>query len=177
MAQVKNITSEALEQEYRSLTPSQSGFTEDLQASNVIIPVVQLSSSASSGVVSNDLSRALAFGSVTAFSASNSTVTLANSAGFWRIFGAYGARNVSATNSAGFSMTDGVSTKIIWQIDLPNSAENTALAQVYDFIVYLDTGESISAVSNTANVILTGSYRQVADTNGDVVYPSGFTPQ
>lgn len=46
MAQVKPVTSEALQATVRRLLPSQNGFTEDLQASNVIIPTLNLTPSA-----------------------------------------------------------------------------------------------------------------------------------
>ena len=47
MAQeIITLTSESLEKAYRDLTPSQNGFTQDLMASNTIIPVLDLSSAA-----------------------------------------------------------------------------------------------------------------------------------
>jgi hypothetical protein len=40
MAQIKSVVSESLQATIRRLLPSQSGFTEDLQAQNVIVPVI-----------------------------------------------------------------------------------------------------------------------------------------
>tara|TARA_Y100000004_G_scaffold125213_1_gene140824 strand:+ start:1505 stop:2041 length:537 start_codon:yes stop_codon:yes gene_type:complete len=44
--QTISITSESLEAAYRALTPSQEGFTEDLMASNTIVPIINLTDAA-----------------------------------------------------------------------------------------------------------------------------------
>jgi hypothetical protein len=59
--QVKTITSEALEAAYRNLTPSQDGFTEDLMASNVVIPVLDLTASAEGATTPESLQQAWIF--------------------------------------------------------------------------------------------------------------------
>ena len=46
MAQLISITSEALQATIRRLLPSQQGFGEDLQASNVITPVIDVTPTA-----------------------------------------------------------------------------------------------------------------------------------
>ena len=82
MTQIINITSEALQATIRRLLPSQQGFGEDLQASNVITPIIDLTPTAEGSVVRQDLQTALAFGSQTAFDVGGATTTLANSPGF-----------------------------------------------------------------------------------------------
>ena len=42
MAQLINLTSEALQATIRRLLPSQQGFGEDLQATNVVTPIIDL---------------------------------------------------------------------------------------------------------------------------------------
>ena len=95
--QVKSITSESLEAAYRALTPSQDGFTEDLMASNTIIPVLDLTASAEGTTTPESLQQALAFGSQTAFSANASTVVVANTPGFYRIIGTSGLTNAGGS--------------------------------------------------------------------------------
>ena len=46
MAEITSVTSEALQRKVRELLPSQRGFGEDLQAQNVIVPIVDLTRSA-----------------------------------------------------------------------------------------------------------------------------------
>jgi len=178
MAQIIRITSEALQATVRRLLPSQQGFGEDLQASNVIQPIIDLTPTAEGSEVRQDLQTALAFGSQTAFAASGSTVTLANSPGFWRVTGISNIEQgggVSITNK--ISLSDGISTKDIWKDLLISGSGDSATATTFDYTFYLDVGESISVNSSSANSQISGSYRQVATTNGTLVNPSGFTPQ
>lgn len=176
--QTKTITSESLESAYRALTPSQAGFTEDLMASNTIIPVLDLTSSAQGTTTPQYLQTALAFGSQTTFDARNSTVVVANSPGFYRIFATISGRTQSSgTDNCRFQLSDGLSTKIIYDVEFfPAPDANTDVVTV-DFVVFLAAGESISAVSNSSQASIVGSVRQVATVNGDLVNPSGFTPQ
>ena len=177
-SEIKSITSESLEAAYRALTPSQSGFTQDLMASNTIIPVLDLTASASGSSTPEYLQTAIAFGSQTAFNVINTTTTLANTAGFWRIFGvATVFHSASVNRAAKFQMSDGLSTKIVWEVDTIGGATNNYVAVPFDFTVFLASGESISAKSDSTVDVLAGSYRQVADVNGALVNPSGFTPQ
>ena len=46
----------------------------------------------------------------------------------------------------------------------------------FDFTVFLAAGDSLTATSDTVNGIINGSTRQVADINGTLVQPVGFTP-
>ena len=178
MAQITSVTSESLQAKIRQLLPSQQGFGEDLQAQNVIVPVIDLTEAAEGSNVRVDLQTAIAFGSQTAFSVSNATTVLANAPGFWRIFGTVQVNYASASgNFAGFDMTDGLATKRIWGNDYGNGFNDSESAVPFDFTVFLAAGESISAVSTDANSHLYGSYRQIATVTGTLVNPSGFTPQ
>ena len=85
MAQIIRITSEALQATIRRLLPSQQGFGEDLQASNVIQPIIDLTPSAEGSETRQDLQSALAFGSVTLFQVFNGSSTVINTPGFFRV--------------------------------------------------------------------------------------------
>ena len=87
MSQIINITSEALQATIRRLLPSQQGFGEDLQASNVIMPVIDLTPTAEGSSVPANLQNASAYGSNTTFFANNSTNTLVTGGGFYRVIG------------------------------------------------------------------------------------------
>lgn len=173
MAQIRQVVSEALQSQIRNLLPSQQGFTEDLQASNVITPIIDLTPTAEGQTLDTDLSRALAFGSQTAFTASNATVTLANTPGFWLItFGV----TLGETNPQGtvkLQLSDGLSTKDIW--GLYTDVNSTSFSSVGEFTIFLASGESVSIGASNSNVQVIGSYRQIADVNGTIVNPSGFS--
>lgn len=178
MAQITSITSEALQAKIRELLPSQQGFGEDLQASNVILPIIDLTAAAQGTSTPISMQQAIAFGSMTAFDAASSTVALANTPGFYRIFGvAVTNGSGAATYSSAFTMSDGLSTKTIWKANVRQAGTSFGSGQVqFDFIVFLASGESISAVASDG-ASMVGSYRQIANVNGDLVNPSGFTPQ
>ena len=177
--QIVSVTSESLQAKIRSLLPSQQGFGADLQASNVIFPVVDLTSAAEGSGVPESMQQALAFGSQTSFSANGSTAVIANSPGFYRIYGVAVAENdTSSVVSATLSMSDGLTAKEIWKLSLDPTTQKYAASENIDIICFLASGESISAISTDATKChFNGSSRQVADVNGNLVNPVGFTPQ
>jgi hypothetical protein len=172
------ITSEALQASIRSLLPSQVGFGDDLHATNLITPIIDLTATAEGSVLRSDLQAAIAFGNATAFSTNNTSETLISNTGFYRVFGTVSAENTSSTpKDINFEMTDGVSTKVIYGLAVP--ADSTALASflTYDFTVFLADGVSLIAnVAGSENTVR-GSIRQIADVSGNLVNPIGFTAE
>ena len=71
--EIITVNSEALETQIRDLLPSQNGFGSELQASNVITPIIDLTAAAEGSGLPTDLARAIAFGSQTAFDVSNTS--------------------------------------------------------------------------------------------------------
>ena len=178
MAEIVPVTSEALEAQVRNLLPSQRGFGEDLQASNVITPIIDLTAAAQGTDVPLSMQQAIAFGSQTAFAVSNSTSVIANTPGFYRIFGVSDIQTAgAATPTNSFTMTDGLSVKTVWTHKAASGAGGLYVSVQFDFICFLAAGESISATTNYAASFMNGSTRQVADSVGNLVNPSGFNPQ
>ena len=179
MAQLINITSEALQATIRRLLPSQQGFGEDLQASNVITPIIDLTPTAEGSEVRQDLQTAQAYDSQTSFSASGGAATIANSPGFYRITGIMSARYFATAHSARFQISNGLVAKDLYVYNFPaaaNNAENLVVSP-FDFVVFLSPTISVSVSSSNANSTVAGSSRQIADVNGNLVDPAGFTPQ
>lgn len=175
MAQITSITSEALQAKIRDLLPSQVGFGEDLQAQNVIVPIIDLTETAEGSSVRADLQEALAFGSQTSFNVINTTTTLISNTGFFRVFGTSTARaGSSGTATAKFTLTDGATNTDVY---IHTSPAGISSALNYDFVVFLASGESLTATTNTVNSNISGSTRQIADVNGVLTNPSGFNPQ
>lgn len=174
--QIIRITSEALQSTIRRLLPSQQGFGEDLQASNVIQPIIDLTPTAEGSALPVDLARSLAFGSQTAFQAENSLVTIANTPGFYRINGAATASTGGIDVEARFLLRGSLGDKNIWLLKIESTSDpKQYVSESFDFIVFLDTGESVLVQSNAANAKVGGSSRQLADRYGNIVNPSGFT--
>lgn len=171
------VTSEALQLKLRQLLPSQQGFGTDLSASDTIIPIIDLTAAAEGSDVPSYLQTALAFGSQTVFQSQNDSVTIANAPGFYRITAFISIESNASSSVAGsFNMTDGASTKEIFEILGVGGTANT-FANFIDFNCFLTAGESIIAVSGSSDVFIRGSSRQIATSNGVLVAPAGFNPQ
>lgn len=168
------INSQELEDKVRNLLPSQGGAGAgfDLSASTQIIPIIDLTESAEGSNVRADLQTSLSFDSVTSFSVSNTTTTLINNTGYYRVFGAYSSNNNNAGAHSGiFQLTDGASVKIIYQVNNNNFANENSIGLNFDFNVFLSAGDSLQANTSTANAFLIGSTRQIADITGSLVNP------
>ena len=171
------VTSEALQLKLRQLLPSQQGFGTDLSASDTIIPIVDLTAAAEGSDVRESLQTAIAFGSQTVFSVINTTSTIVTGTGFFRIFGVASVKDTNGAQNALISLTDGATVKIIWQTSVNSTSSNNGVTSTeFDFTVFLRPGDSVTA-TGTSSGLLAGSSRQVADLNGTLVQPVGFTPQ
>ena len=175
MGQEFIIKSQTLEDKINQLLPSQGGFQAgvDLSASTQIIPIVDLTESAEGSNLRADLQTALSLNSITAFSVSNTTTTIINTTGFFRIFGFISSISTSAATLLGtFSLTDGTTTKNIFQMQVIAQATNTREIQPFDFNVFITAGDSVTVSSNDSGIKLIGSTRQIADINGNLVNPT-----
>jgi hypothetical protein len=157
--------------------PSQEGFGTDLMAQNVIVPVIDLTSAAEGSTVPEYLQTALAFGSNTGFTVSGTTSTIISNTGFYRVIGTASLKPSAGSNRESlFQMTDGLATIKIWELEIADSSNLNPVAVTYDFTVFVKSGVSLTATASSS-AIIAGSTRQVADVNGVLVNPSGFTPQ
>ena len=166
--EIITVNSEALQTQIRELLPSQNGFGSELQASNIITPIIDLTAAAEGSGLARDLQSAQAFGSQTAFNITNTTTTLANSPGFWAI---QGSAFVNASGSISFNLTNGLSTKILYNYQhIPGSPSITV---PFDYLIWLAAGESANFTVDVTSFVA-GSYRQIADSQGTLVNPSGY---
>ena len=175
--QVKSITSESLEAAYRGLIPSQDGFTEDLMASNTIIPVLDLTSSAEGTSTPSYLTRA--WDDSTGYTnVVNTTETLITNTGFWQVDLNFASDLGGAARNGTVFIDTGTGTVPIWEVNTTiTSAAGQAIAVENQFVVFLRAGRSLKASTNNANANIDIWYRQLADINGTLVNPLGFTPQ
>ena len=173
--QVKTITSETLEAAYRALTPSQDGFTEDLMASNTIIPVLSLNSAADGTTVPEFLQRAWDISTDFYENTGAAATTVVNSTGFWQ-FGVNVGYNSGHTDFPRVYITNGIVIKPIWAVrgNGVNSGAETDTS--FTDVAFIKTGESLvlQTYTNQKGALWV---RQIADVNGVLVNPTGFTPQ
>ena len=169
------IVNPTLEQQIANLLPSVAGYGGNLRSTNTIIPVVDVTSAAEGTVLPFELQQALAFGSQTAFSITNTTTTIVSNTGFYRIAatsGVFAANGSTVTNS--LDITDGVSTKRVFQHTVGGTGGQQGTSVPIDLIVFMGSGESISGTSSATSAFIVGSSRQIATANGTLVDPSGF---
>lgn len=175
MAQVTSVTSEALQAQIRNLLPSQQGFGEDLQASNVIVPVIDLTSTAEGSSIAQYLQTASDSSVTSVTTASTSAATIISGTGFWQI----GIRSTSNCRGSGIGPTirinDGSTTNDIWVA--PKAAgSGTFYVQLTDTIyAFLRSGDTVEAITSGTAEAITTSVRQVASITGVLVNPTGFT--
>jgi len=161
------IKSADLEAKVRQLLPSQGGLGAgvDLTGSTQIVPIVDLTESAEGSNQRQDLQRALSFNTITAFNVINTSTTIVNNTGYFRLFG-----NVilKGTGDVEINVNDGASTKkLIVFAGGTSFQENLS----FDFLVFVEAGHSIIVNSTSGNVTGIGCSRQIADIDGNLTNP------
>ena len=172
MAQEFTINSANIESKINQLLPSQGGFGAgvDFSASTMVIPIVDLTETAEGSPLRQDLQTSFSFNNVSAFNVSNTTTNIINTTGYYRVFGNIIQTGGAASVAGSFELTDGTSFKslIAFQSALVNSIYYP-VNEMYDFLVFLEAGDILQAFSNSTNIRLRGSTRQIATITGDLV--------
>jgi len=169
------VTSEALEEKFRQNFPSQGGaeLVQDLYASGVIVPVVDFTPTAEGDVLPENLQTAWDFATGHA-SVANSSSTIINTTGFWKVDLNLGYSATTA-GEAKVTITDGISSKVIYELNISPVANAVALVDQNQFVVFLRAGDSVVAQTNNTGLKMDVVYRQIADINGNLVNPLGFS--
>lgn len=166
--------------QFRQDFPAQAGegITSDLNYSDTIVPVIDMTSSAGEGTLPQNLQTARDFATGKLSINSVSSVSIINTPGFWQIDVNYvgfvtstagGDNNLFIRDSSG-------TTKTVWFLNNSTSAtgNNESFADE-QFVVFLRSGDDLRGkvynVAGRLNVI----YRQIADVNGNLINPLDFT--
>lgn len=169
------FVSEEFQRSFRNSFPSQTQTGRDLHVSDVIIPVVDFTPTTSGTSLPLDLrwSYNTASSSI-AFSSNTANYALISTSGFWalEIFGA----------------SDGYITTLI-NIDQLGSGSLKQIKNYYSqgansfsdkFNVFLRPSDILKisfTEEGTTSGNLSINYTQLADVNGDIVQPVGYSPQ
>jgi len=168
------INSQELENKIRQLLPSQGGGGAgfDLSASTQIIPIIDLTESAQGSNLRQDLQTSLSFGSTTAFDVTNTTSTVITNTGYYRVFGANSLERNAATSSVvKFILNDGSTDKEIYKVAMNNENTKEVSLISFDFVVFLEAGDSFKIFSNNVASRSAGVTRQIATIEGVLVNP------
>lgn len=179
MPEITTITSESLQAEVRRLLPSQRGFGQDLEAQNVIVPIVDLTPTAEGSALREDLQTAISFGAVTPVTRTSAgTTTVVNTPGFYQyefILSVLSSGTVGGNKSL-LIITDGALSKTIHGLQ-NNSDGNPEEPQTItgSNVIFLKTGEAFNAFTSGNDAYLNIALWPVADVNGNLINPSGFS--
>jgi len=174
MGQEFIIKSQKLEDKVNQLLPSQGGFQAgvDLSASTTVIPIVDLTETAEGSDVRADLQTALSFDTSTVFSVQNTTTTVINTTGYWRVFGSNSLR-IDATSDRAIQhiINDGATDKVLFNYYVENSSDDPkTVVNLFDYNIFLKAGH-IFKVTSPADSLSAGVIRQIADIQGNLVDP------
>ena len=175
------VTTEALEKKFRDTFPSQAGaeLVDDLYASGVIVPTVDFTAAAQGSELPQLLQTALDFATEVTTRTTNGTSNITSTPGFYFLYINYCvALRGSQTVDFEIRINDGVAPKTIWQVGQGNSTVNEDdIFSTDRLVVYLRSGDTL--VMRTQNSggdgFISVSSRQIADVNGNLVNPLGFT--
>ena len=154
--------------------PSQVGFGEDLRATNLITPIIDLTPTAEGSILSQNLQTALSHGSSTAFDVIGATSTLVSTTGFFRVFAGFSVQAGGGTaQDVTFQISDGSTNKNVFRCGSFGSSGSGFGINSLDFVVFLRAGDSLKVVAD-AQCRVSGSTRQIADVTGNLINPVGF---
>lgn len=180
MAQITSITSEALQAKIRDLLPSQQGFGEDLQAQNVIVPIIDLTPAAEGTSTPISLQQAISIdGDRFSSTSTGAGQVVSTTTGFNRCFGVvtFMQSDTAGAYQADLHLWDGTSRFDVFVTQMNGSVSaQTFNTLSFDFIYFAKTGVSLRYDGASFTKIAL-STRQIADVNGNLVNPTGFTPQ
>jgi len=73
------------------------------------------------------------------------------------------------------SITDGLTSQQIWTSASETAGTDINLNVTFKGVVYVRSGDTVTGTTASANNSLFVSYRQIADVNGNLVNPLGFS--
>ena len=173
MAQEFTINSSAIESKINQLLPSQGGFGAgiDFSASTMVIPIVDLTESASGSSLRQDLQVAQDFATTKTSIVNATNTVIINTTGFFSLKVTV-SRDFSGTNNSSINLFDGTTSKDIFvtasRVGGTGSSINT-----YNSIVYLRAGDSLRGTAGAYTQIDVFT-RQIADVSGNLTNPLGF---
>ena len=172
MSQEFTIKSQKIEDKINQLLPSQGGFQPgvDFSVSTMVIPVVDLTETAEGSSLRQDLQTALSFTNATHTALENTSATLVNTPGFYKVNINYNMRTeTSAIRNATIKINDGVSDKIVWQTQVHQTSSGYGVSNDFEIIVFLGAGDSLIGVSSDDQIMLNVVTRQIADVSGNLI--------
>lgn len=168
---------ESIEENLNTNFPSQGQGNPPLyySLSETVVPTYSINAVAEGSALPEILQTAWDF-STGGVAAANNTATAISNTGFWQVWGNIVAQTpTSAQASASIRISDGASNKSVWSWEELVGTTGVISQQIPTFYVFVRSGDSVTAQTNSVNVRIDLNYRQVADVNGNLVNPLGYS--
>lgn len=169
---------EAIEEDLNTNFPSQGQGNPPLyySLSEVVVPTYSINNVAEGTSLPEYLQSAWDFSTNSVF-ARFSTVTVANVPGFWQVDLNCTFNSITSSGEYGrVYINDGLTIKEVWKAEAGLGSVSGPSSYVQDkFVVFLRTGDTLSAQTSNTNIAMDVWSRQVADANGNLINPLGFS--
>jgi hypothetical protein len=171
------FVSEDFQRAFRNQFPSQTSTGRDLHVSDIVIPVVDMSPVASGASLPLDL-RFCRNRNTTAVGTSTTVgfTDVITTTGFWGV-------NIMISGFGGqtaieHQLSGGGTTQQISKVNAQQTSGDSFI-QLESFTVFIKAGDVLQYAysENGTNGSFTGFYTQLADVNGNLVSPNGYSPQ
>lgn len=167
------FVSEDFQRAFRNQFPSQHSSGRDLHVSDVVIPVVDFTPTASGASLPTELRFSINRSSVNFKRISTGDVDLCPNTGFYRIICHAASQNTSQ-NINTYQFKDNATSVTDTVFEQLTAGINTI--SMMDFNVYVPVGYTF--ICNVgADLTSTFVVTQLADVNGNLTSPSGYSPQ
>ena len=161
---------------FRQDFPAQAGegLVADLNYSDTIVPIIDMTDAAGEGVLPTDLQTAWDFstGQVTV---TNTDVDAINTPGFWKVALTATLQAGGATKRGRLFINDGATRNEIWKWSTAINANNALTVLQDSFVIFLRSGDKFQVSSSDVDTVLDVWYRQIADLNGNLINPNNFS--
>lgn len=173
------ITDEALEKRFRDTFKSQGGaeLVDDLYASGVIIPTVDFTAAATGDVLEPVLQRAWDSATSLVTVTNTTNVNLTTTSGFYKVDFTF-LDNAAVSTNVVIDIFDGTTPSPVFRYSHGAIGATNEFTQLINeqFFVFLRSGDTLrGTATSTVNQPMYVWTRQIADVNGNLTNPSGFT--
>ena len=173
------FVSEDFQRAFRNQFPSQVSSGRDLHVSDVVVPIVDFTPTASGASLPLNLRFAINNSVTTVTAETTTTAELISTTGFYQVYLCFINQNVGSDLSFFFTETATSTNKSIYSVRSgAGSGQSDSFNQ--DFIVYIPAGFTVGySFSEGSGATARADIRfyQIADVNGNLTNPFGYSPQ
>jgi hypothetical protein len=173
------FVSEDFQRAFRNQFPSQTSTGRDLHVSDIVIPVVDFTPTASGASLPLNLRFALNNNVTTVTAEASATADLITTTGFFQVYFSFINKNDDSDLSFILNETSTGTNKSLYSVR-SGSASGQSESFNQEFVVYIPAGFVMKysmSEGGSATARADMRFYQIADVNGNLTTPSGYSPQ